>query len=104
MTINTIEIVAAMDRDDHGPQCKAVNGVIDRLNVTDRAANFSYVIAASAAVPWLWLLLLSRIRYLACAPFDSEQYRNVVVSCQVGSVLMCFGLIILSGIVFLMGL
>jgi len=104
VTLYAIERVAARDRDDHSPECKAVNSVIDRLNASDRTANFSYVVAATAAFPWLWPFLLSGIRYVrapACAPFDSEQDRNIVVCYQVGSVLICFGLI-LFGIVFLM--
>lgn len=85
----------------NAPECKAVNAAVDRLKASDRAANFSYVVAATAAVPWLWLFLLSRIQCVLVAPFDSEQTRNIVVSHQVGSILICFGLIILSGIIFL---
>ena len=103
VTLYAIERVAARDRDDHSPECKAVNSVIDRLNASDRAANFSYVVAATAAVPWLWLLLLSGIRHIgaqAYAPFGSEQDRNIVVCYRAGCALICFGLI-LFGIAFL---
>lgn len=105
VTINAIERVEAKDRDNPSPECKAANAIIDKLNVSEWVTNFSYAVAAVAAVPWVWLFLLSRIRYVraqACAPFDSERDRNIVVSYQVGSVLICFGLIILSGIAFLM--